>query len=106
MSSLSFLFDSCCMDSKTLVSTFLSSVLSACKAFLLSSSTFSYSSRVISLSSGSFSSASLAGFSLFPSAATSLSPEGFSSPKFLAVSFTSSVAWASSSVCSPQFPLP
>jgi len=48
--------------------------------------------RTLTLSSGSFSSASLAGFSMFPSAATSFSPEGFSSPKFLAVSLTSSVA--------------
>lgn len=47
-SSLSFLLESGCMDAKALASTFLSSVLSACSAFLFSSRTFSYSSSVIS----------------------------------------------------------
>ena len=101
---LVFLLESCCIDSNTLVSTFLSSTFVACRAFFFSSRIFSYSSSVISynkptyafktsnfshliltcsstlvytLSSGSFSSCSAAGESFFASVVSS-SPPSFS----------------------------
>uniref|UniRef100_A0A7C9AP98 Uncharacterized protein n=1 Tax=Opuntia streptacantha TaxID=393608 RepID=A0A7C9AP98_OPUST len=105
--SSSFLFESCCMDSNSLsTSTFRSSDFSDNRAFRFSSSSFSYSSRVISFSSGSFSSAPSGWASWLPSTASS--PAGtFSAFNFFSfASPVSSARGATSSDSVPQFPRP
>nr|GMC83100.1 hypothetical protein Iba_chr04bCG19680 [Ipomoea batatas] len=110
-SSSFFLFANSAMDSNSLSKqTLRSSGLDARRAFLFSSNNFSYSSRVISYQSGSFTSGSSDGESFLASPASSC-PCCFSIASVFTTSLTtpfmgSSASGAISSVGLPQFPRP